>query len=232
MIDPASIRHRNGRNVKQAVTAAKLGLTLLFQGICSVPVSRPFAPYPDAPIGHLERRAVSEYGLVVRQDGSTAPVKLTDLSDNGCGLETSAELQPDERIMLSIHRRAAIAASVRWCADGRAGVSFDAAPPAQQRSSRKSERTSLTADVALRRPGSANFRARVLDVSTCGCRLDVVDRPNVDERVWIKFDGLESIESTVCWVAGFKVGLQFASPIHPAVFDQLLSRFNAGSANR
>lgn len=191
-----------------------------------------FAPFLEASLGRRERRAVAEFGIVVRRDGSSTTVKLTDLSNNGCGLETTAELMPGERIELSVHRRGAIAACVRWCANGRAGIAFETVPPAPQRSPRQSERRSLVADVALRRTGSANFRVRVLDLSTTGCRLDVVDRPNLDERVWIKFDGLGAIESRVCWVAGFKVGLKFANPIHPAVFDQLLQRFNAGSTDR
>ncbi|MDP9424258.1 MAG: PilZ domain-containing protein [Pseudomonadota bacterium] len=72
----------------------------------------------------------------------------------------------------------------------------------------------------------------MLDVSNTGCRLDAVDRPEVGERVWIKFEGLESIESTVCWVAGFKVGLKYCNPIHPAVFDRLLKGFNGCASDR
>lgn len=53
---------------------------------------------------------------------------------------------------------------------------------------------------------------------------DFVDRPDVGEHVWVKFDGLEAIEATVCWIAGFKAGLKYTKPIHPAVFDLLLTR--------
>jgi hypothetical protein len=102
-------------------------------------------------------------------------------------------------------------------------------PAAQKQSSRNSQRCDVTAEVTLRRTGKPIYRVRALDISTTGCRLDVVDRPEIDERVWIRFDGLQAIESTVCWVAGFKVGLRYAHPIHNAVFDRLLDRFNAGS---
>ena len=91
-------------------------------------------------------------------------------------------------------------------------------------SERRSERTALIAEVALRRAGKLNFRVRVFDVSRLGCRLEFVERPALEERVWVKFDGLEALEAQVCWVDGFNAGLAFNAPIHPAVFDQLLAR--------
>lgn len=195
-------------------------------------VSKPFAQLSGASIGRRERRAVTLHGFAVRKDGSAAAVRLTDVSNDGCGLETTAELEQNEHIELSVSGHGAIAASVRWCANGRAGVVFDAVPAVQRRLSRGSARHSLATEVTLRRTGRAICRVRVLDVSSTGCRLEVVDRPNVDERVWLRFDGLESIEATVCWVAGFKVGLKYANPIHPAVFGELLRRFDASQGDR
>ena len=80
------------------------------------------------------------------------------------------------------------------------------------------------AEVSLRRSGKLNFRARVFDVSPLGCRIEFVERPQVEELVWIKFDALESVEGQVCWVDGFTAGVAFSAPIQPAVFDQLLAR--------
>lgn len=51
-----------------------------------------------------------------------------------------------------------------------------------------------------------------------------MERPNLDEIVWVKFEGLEALEAMVCWVRGFEVGLEFEKPIHSAVFDLLLSK--------
>lgn len=157
-------------------------------------------------------------------------MKLTDLSYDGCGLETTAEFTPGERIELSILRRGAIAARVRWCMDGRAGLTFDAVPAAQKRLSRASKRTEVTAEVALRRPGRSSNRVRVLEVSVSGCKLELVDRPDVDEQVWVRFDGLEPIEATVRWIAGVKAGLKYANPIHPAVFDLMVTKLRGGGA--
>jgi PilZ domain len=67
----------------------------------------------------------------------------------------------------------------------------------------------------------------VHDISPEGCRLEFVERPRLDEIVWVKFDGLDAVESSVCWVTGHDVGIQFGQPIYPAVFDFLIRRLGA-----
>ena len=89
---------------------------------------------------------------------------------------------------------------------------------------RRSERVPLSAEVALRRSGQLNFRTSVFDLSPHGCRIQFVERPSLEERVWVKFDGLEALEAQVCWVDGLKAGLAFSAPIHAAVFERLVSR--------
>jgi len=89
---------------------------------------------------------------------------------------------------------------------------------------RRSERVPLSAEVALRRAGKLNFRTSVFDLSPHGCRIQFVERPALEERVWVKFDGLAALEAQVCWIDGLKAGLAFAIPIHAAVFEQLLAR--------
>jgi PilZ domain len=89
---------------------------------------------------------------------------------------------------------------------------------------RKSARVALEAKVQLRRTGKQNYRVTVHDVSLDGCRLEFVERPKLDEMVWVKFDGLDAIPSNVCWVRGFDVGVEFHRPIYPAVFDLLVHR--------
>ena len=87
---------------------------------------------------------------------------------------------------------------------------------------RKALRIALDAEVALRRSGQLNYHVRVHDASRYGCRIEFVERPALDERVWVKFQGLQAIEGMVCWVEGFIAGVEFANPIHPAVFDRLV----------
>ena len=93
---------------------------------------------------------------------------------------------------------------------------------------RKSARVPLQAEVQLRRSGHYRYNVHVQDVSAEGCRLEFVERPRLDETVWVKFDGLDAIESVVCWVRGSDVGVEFKRPIHAAVFDVLVNRLNKG----
>ena len=84
----------------------------------------------------------------------------------------------------------------------------------------------LSANVALRRAGQHSYDVRILDVSPHGCKAEFVERPKLDEHVWVKFDGLCALEAMVCWTRGFDVGLEFEQPIHPAVFDLLVARLS------
>ena len=89
--------------------------------------------------------------------------------------------------------------------------------------SRKWERVSLTAEVEVRRSGVHGFRVQVFDLSPEGCRIEFVERPVLGERVWVKFDGLESLGATVRWLDGHIGGVAFERPLHEAVFQLLVS---------
>lgn len=99
--------------------------------------------------------------------------------------------------------------------------------PHRTPSPRKSARIGLSAEVILRRTGLSNYRVRIFDVSLHGCKAEFVERPQLDELVWVKFDDLQSLEAMVCWIRGFEVGLEFVRPIHPAVFEMLVSKLNS-----
>ena len=89
---------------------------------------------------------------------------------------------------------------------------------------RKSARVPMQAEVLLRRSGQSHYRVNVHDISAEGCRMEFVERPRLDETVWVKFDGLDAVESSVCWIKGHDVGIEFARPIHAAAFDVLVQR--------
>lgn len=92
---------------------------------------------------------------------------------------------------------------------------------------RKSARIGLSAEVILRRSGHRNYRVKIFDVSMHGCKAEFVERPQLDELVGVKFDNLQSLEAIVCWIRGFETGLKFVRPIHPAIFEMLVSRLNS-----
>jgi hypothetical protein len=89
---------------------------------------------------------------------------------------------------------------------------------------RETQRALICADATLRRAGQNNYRVHAYDISPRGCRVEFVERPDINERVWVKFEGIEAIEASVRWTANFTAGLQFAQAIHPAVFSMLLAR--------
>jgi hypothetical protein len=184
-----------------------------------------FSSHDTQPAERPERRHVSMHGHLLLGDGSTHAIEVLDLSYEGCAIATKLDLAPGDAIKLSVLRRGVIEAEVRWCADGKAGVAFT--PPeaeAKKHWPRRSDRISLAADVTLKRRGATGFRVTVSDVSAEGCKVALVERPSVDERVLVKFDGIEALDSAVCWVEGFTAGLKFERPIHPAVFDLMVAR--------
>lgn len=89
---------------------------------------------------------------------------------------------------------------------------------------RRSARVRIEGEVQLRRSGQHNYLVQVFDISREGCKIEFVERPRLDETVWVKFEGLEAVEATVCWIDGFSVGVEFIRPIYPAVFELLVQR--------
>lgn len=89
---------------------------------------------------------------------------------------------------------------------------------------RRSARVSLRAEVHLRRSAESHFKVNTYNVSRHGCKLEFVERPRLDDTVWVKFEGLEALPCHVCWVKGYVAGVEFLRVIHPAVFDLLVRR--------
>ena len=175
-----------------------------------------------------ERRPVSMRGYALRPDGSSVEVLILDLSYEGCGIETPSEFEPGEPLKLSVLRLGGIDTHVRWYRDGKAGLVFDT-DEANEKTHwpRRVERESLTAEVSLRRLGRLNYRVRVYDISAEGCKVELVDKPRLEEHVVVKFKGIEALESEVCWIDGMAAGLRFERSIHPAVFALLVERLRA-----
>ena len=175
-----------------------------------------------------KRRPVSLRGFVSLPDGSSESALILDLSYEGCAIQTVLPLAAGQNVSLSLLRRGAIDAEVRWAADGKAGLVFKAEqPPATKpHQPRGAERLSLDADVTVRRLGKAKYRVRVLDLSPVGCKIDLIDRPALGEAMMVKFDGLEIVEAEVCWVEDFVAGLRFTRAFHPLVFELLAARLH------
>ena len=179
----------------------------------------------EAQVERQERRPVRMHGHILLEDGTTAEAVLVDLSYEGCSIETSVELSVDQPVTLSVLRRGAIEALVRWVSEGKAGLCFKALVVDRQQP-RSTERVSLDAEVMLRRLGQINYRVRLFDLSPQGCKVELVERPREGEHLLIRFEGLEALDAEVCWVSEFVAGLHFDKPFHPAVFDLMVQRLS------
>jgi PilZ domain len=172
-----------------------------------------------------DRRVVALSAEALLQDGSTIDATLVDLSYDGCRIKIGIGILPGTKLKLRIPRLGTLDAHARWYSNGTAGLSFSGEESHEKsQTPRKHERLSITATVSLRRGGRKQYQARVFDLTPEGCKLEFVERPRVDEVLWAKFDGLDSIESTVRWVDGFYGGIEFRTPIYAAVFELLLAR--------
>jgi hypothetical protein len=181
-----------------------------------------------APVERRERRPVTLRGFAIREDGSRTEALLLDLSYEGCGIESPVDFNAGETLRLAVLGRGEVEAKVRWCSGGKAGLVFTAdEPQPRPHWPRRSERTTLAAEASLRRLGKINYRTKIFDLSPIGCKVELVDMPRLEEHVLIKFEGLESLECEVCWIAGNCAGLRFEKAIHPAVFEVLVERLRA-----
>jgi hypothetical protein len=190
-------------------------------------VARPQTPITDS--GRQPRRAVVLEGFGLLPDGATFAISVCDLSYDGCKVETALALLAGVKLKLSILRLGgALDATVRWYKDGRAGLQFSNNGGSEEsRVPRRHERIRLEGEVSIRRTGRRNYQCRMFDLTPMGCRIEFIERARPGEMLWVKFEGLDSLEAAVRWADGFYGGVEFARPIYPAVFELLLARLHS-----
>lgn len=92
---------------------------------------------------------------------------------------------------------------------------------------RRAERVELRADVDFRRTGDHRYRVNILDFSPEGCRIESPVTVSVGDTIWMSLPGLESIQGEVAWVRDWSVGVEFARPLYPSVFEMVRDRMRA-----
>jgi hypothetical protein len=160
----------------------------------------------------------------VRSDNSILDLQVVNLSYDGCAIETQENLLPGELLKLSVLGRGFVNATVRWYQERKAGLQFDPERCNRDIEERSAERLSIATEITLRRSGRISYPVQTTDLTRFGCKCEFIERPSIRETMWVKFSGLESLESEVCWLADANVGLKFKTSIHPAVFTLLLNR--------
>lgn len=91
-------------------------------------------------------------------------------------------------------------------------------------SRRGAERNGVEGKISMRRLGSFGFELPVRDISTAGCKVELVEQVCASDSVITRLPGLEPFGATVVWSDDRTAGVRFNRPIHPAVFELLLER--------
>ena len=96
-----------------------------------------------------------------------------------------------------------------------------AQPNQSQVERRRADRTALHLGATMRE-GSRKAPARVIDMSTHGCRIECSTVVTDDSWVFLAIDGLQSQRCRVVWHCEEFIGLEFEAPLSEPVFDRLL----------
>ena len=95
--------------------------------------------------------------------------------------------------------------------------------PMQQPERRRSARTALHLNATLR-DGNRKAPARVIDLSTHGCRIACSTVVADDHMVWLVLPGLEGQRARVVWHCEEFIGLEFETALSEAVFERLVEQ--------
>jgi len=91
---------------------------------------------------------------------------------------------------------------------------------------RRFERAAVGSLIRVRPIGGFYHQVRVDDVSTAGCRVELVEDMELGEPLITRFPQLEPLVGAVRWKDGATSGLQFSRRMHPAVLDALVARLD------
>jgi len=86
---------------------------------------------------------------------------------------------------------------------------------------RRADRTALHLEATVR-DGTRKAPARVIDISTHGCRVSCSTVVADDSWVWLGIAGLQNQRCRVAWHCEEFIGLEFETALSQAVFDRLL----------
>ena len=78
---------------------------------------------------------------------------------------------------------------------------------------RRASRVPVELDARVRELGSEGVEARVLNISESGFMAETDGSFEVGARVWLMLVGRSRVNAVVKWVAGDRIGAEFASPV-------------------
>jgi hypothetical protein len=89
---------------------------------------------------------------------------------------------------------------------------------------RGSARVAADWTIVLRGLGRTSLDVRLTDISTGGCQVEASGALNDGDHLVARLPGLEPLGAKVAWTDRCSAGLRFDRPLHPAVFELLLTR--------
>ena len=78
---------------------------------------------------------------------------------------------------------------------------------------RRTSRHPVEIGAKVRELGSEGFEARVLNISETGFMAEAEGDFEVGTRIWLILPGRERANALVRWIAGKRIGAEFAEPI-------------------
>jgi len=84
------------------------------------------------------------------------------------------------------------------------------------------ERLALRLKATMRDSRSSRVQARVIDMSTHGCRIECTHPVKDDSWIWLSIAGIETQYCRVAWHCEEFVGLEFEKPLAESVLEKLL----------
>lgn len=92
---------------------------------------------------------------------------------------------------------------------------------------RRANRAALRLSATMREAGRSRVGARLIDISTHGCRLECASGASADTWIWLSIAGLETQYCRVVWRHQEFAGLEFVTPLAETVLERLLSDQNS-----
>ncbi len=78
---------------------------------------------------------------------------------------------------------------------------------------RRSTRLSVEIGAKVRELGNEGCEARLINISETGFMAETDGEFEVGTRIWLMLPGRERANALVRWIAGHKIGAEFAEPI-------------------
>jgi hypothetical protein len=94
--------------------------------------------------------------------------------------------------------------------------------PEPETDRRRAPRNALRLNATIREPGRSRTGARVIDISTHGCRIEAMPGASAESWILLSIAGLETQYCRVVWSCHEFAGVEFANPLSEAVLDRLL----------